>query len=195
MTTMAGRGYTYRPDESRRTAGRTASDRSSHLIIKNMIQTVKTAVFQNGQLVPISVEVKVLPGIGIHLVGLPDTAVKESLLRVSCALSSERFSLPGKKVIINICPLIKKGEYGTLDLAIAIAILLASGQISPTVDIDTLLIAGNLKLDGSINPVREPEQLARYARKNNLRGIYNTKKSPYNSISSVIKTITTKSSA
>jgi len=36
MTTMAGQGYTYRPDESRRTAERTASDRSCHLIIKNM---------------------------------------------------------------------------------------------------------------------------------------------------------------
>ena len=51
--------------------------------------------------VPVTVEVDITLGIGIHLVGLADAAVKESLLRTVTALQSRGFRIPGKKIIIN----------------------------------------------------------------------------------------------
>lgn len=52
--------------------------------------------------VPVVVEVKIDRGIGIHLVGLADVAVKESLLRTVTALQSMGFHIPGKKIIISL---------------------------------------------------------------------------------------------
>ena len=54
--------------------------------------------------VPVTVEVDVTSGIGIHLVGLADVAVKESLLRTVTALQSRGFRIPGKKIVINLAP-------------------------------------------------------------------------------------------
>ena len=51
---------------------------------------------------PVTVEVDIRSGIGIHLVGLGDTAVKESLLRTVNALQSLGFNIPGKKIVINL---------------------------------------------------------------------------------------------
>lgn len=52
--------------------------------------------------VPVTVEVDITHGIGIHLVGLADVAVKESLLRTVTALQSLGFRIPGKKIVINL---------------------------------------------------------------------------------------------
>ena len=52
--------------------------------------------------VPVTVEVDITQGIGIHLVGLADAAVKESLLRTITALQSLGFRIPGKKIVINL---------------------------------------------------------------------------------------------
>ena len=51
----------------------------------------------------ITVEVNIDRGIGYHLVGLPDNAVRESSFRISAALKNNNFKFPGKKIIINIC--------------------------------------------------------------------------------------------
>ena len=52
--------------------------------------------------VPINVEVDIVPGIGIHLVGLADTAVKESLLRTVTALQALDYKIPGRKIVNNL---------------------------------------------------------------------------------------------
>ena len=54
--------------------------------------------------VPVTVEVDITLGIGIHLVGLADAAVKESLLRTVTALQAKGFRIPGKKIVINLAP-------------------------------------------------------------------------------------------
>ena len=54
--------------------------------------------------VPVTVEVDVILGIGIHLVGLADTAVKESLLRTITALQALGYRIPGRKIVINLAP-------------------------------------------------------------------------------------------
>ena len=95
---------------------------------------------------------EVTDGIGIHMVGLADQAVKESLLRTVTALQANGFRIPGKKVVIVI-----ESVYGNataigsgFDLPVAIAILLASGQIETKHMTNSICIIGELGLDGSI---------------------------------------------
>ena len=94
-----------------------------------MIINVLSAKIVGIDAVPVTVEVDITMGIGIHLVGLADVAVKESLLRTVTALQSIGFRIPGKKIIINLAPadIHKKG--GGYDLPIAIGIIAASGQM------------------------------------------------------------------
>lgn len=102
--------------------------------------------------VPTLVEVSVESGVGIHLVGLADAAVKESLLRVVTAIRSSGYSLSGGKTVINVAPadLTKGGSQ--FDLPIALGILSASGQIRVD-DLDRWMVLGELGLDGSVRAV------------------------------------------
>ena len=104
------------------------------------------------EVIPVVVEVSVQPGVGIFLVGLPDSAVKESLLRVTTALQSCGYRVPGRKVVINLAPANIRKEGSGYDVAIALGLLAASGQISPP-DIQDFLIMGELALDGSLRGV------------------------------------------
>ena len=104
------------------------------------------------QAVDVTVEVDISSGIGIHLVGLADAAVKESLLRTITALTSLGFRVPGKKIVINLAPAdIRKNGSG-YDVPIAIGILAASGQIGAE-RLDDYIIMGELGLDGSVRAV------------------------------------------
>ena len=102
--------------------------------------------------IPVTVEVDITSGIGIHLVGLADIAVKESLLRTVTALQSLGYRIPGKKIVINLAPadLHKKGS--GYDLPIAVGIISASLQEELS-GINRFIIMGELGLDGSVRPV------------------------------------------
>ena len=102
--------------------------------------------------VVVTVEVDLSVGIGIHLVGLPDSAVRESLLRVITALTSYGFRIPGRKLVVNLAPADIRKEGSAYDLAIAIGMLAVSEQIQ-VVDGEKFLIMGELALDGRIRPV------------------------------------------
>ena len=116
-----------------------------------------------------TVEVDISPGIGIHLVGLADAAVKESLLRTITALTSLGFRVPGKKIVINLAPAdIRKNGSG-YDVPIAIGILAASGQISST-HLDEYIIMGELGLDGSVRAVPGALPIASLAQTQGKRG-------------------------
>ena len=67
-----------------------------------MLVYVKGAKCVGIEAVPVTVEVDISSGIGIHLVGLADAAVKESLLRTITALRSVGYRIPGKKIVINL---------------------------------------------------------------------------------------------
>ena len=101
----------------------------------------------------ITVEVNIDKGIGYHLVGLPDNAVRESSYRISAALSNNKFKLPGKKIIINMAPADIRKEGASYDLTLAIGILAASNQIKFNT-IEDYVIMGELSLDGSLQPIR-----------------------------------------
>ena len=74
----------------------------------------------------ITVEVNVDNGIGYHLVGLTDNAIKESNFRIAAALENNGFRIPGKKIIINMSPADMRKEGSAYDLTLAVGILAAS---------------------------------------------------------------------
>lgn len=119
--------------------------------------------------VPVTVEVDISSGIGIHLVGLADAAVKESLLRTMTALQSVGFRIPGRKVVINLAPADMHKRGSGYDLPIAVGILAASGQAELPA-LKDYLIMGELGLDGSVREVAGALPMAELAEKSGLRG-------------------------
>ena len=117
--------------------------------------------------VPVKIETKVRPGIGIHLVGLADMYVKESLIRTITAMQALGYRIPGKKIIINLSPSDLHKSGSGYDLPIALGLLEASEQ-KTFKDADKFLIAGELGLDGSVRAVSGAVQAAKYAEKNGL---------------------------
>lgn len=101
----------------------------------------------------ITVEVNIDKGIGYHLVGLPDNAIKESSYRISAALNNNGYKLPGKKITINMAPADMRKEGSAYDLSLAIGILAASNQIKSD-KIGNYIIMGELSLDGSLQPIK-----------------------------------------
>lgn len=117
----------------------------------NFVQ-IQAAFLRGIEYKPAYVEVEVSNGIGIHLVGLSDPNVKESLLRIISAIQALGYRLPGRKIVINIPNLTGKDRKTTyLDLPIALGILIASNQISvnPTL-LGQCRFYGELGLDGTI---------------------------------------------
>ena len=103
--------------------------------------------------VPVEVETDIQSGLpGYELVGLPDAAVRESRERVRSALKNSGKNFPARKVTVNLAPadLRKEGSY--FDLAIAVGILAATGQLEPTYAAGYVFL-GELALDGVLRPV------------------------------------------
>ncbi|WP_416442965.1 YifB family Mg chelatase-like AAA ATPase [Leeuwenhoekiella sp. A16] len=101
----------------------------------------------------ITVEVNIDKGIGYHLVGLPDNAIKESNYRIAAALQNNGFKIPGKKITLNMAPADMRKEGSAYDLTLAVGILVASGQIKAD-DLNDYIIMGELSLDGSLQPIK-----------------------------------------
>jgi magnesium chelatase family protein len=101
----------------------------------------------------ITIEVNVDKGIGYHLVGLPDNAIKESNFRIAAALQNNGYKIPGKKLIINMSPADMRKEGSAYDLPLAMGILTASNQIKE-VNIERYVIMGELSLDGMVQPIK-----------------------------------------
>ena len=118
---------------------------------------------------PITIEVNIDTGIGYHLVGLPDNAVRESNYRIAAAFQNNRFKFPGKKITINMAPADQRKEGSAYDLTLAVGILGASGQL-PAEELADYLIMGELALDGSIRPIRGALPMAIYAQQAGLKG-------------------------
>ena len=102
--------------------------------------------------VPVTVEIDVTAGIGIHLVGLADAAVKESLLRTITALQSMGFRIPGKKIVINLAPADMHKKGSGYDVPIALGIIASSGQMDLPL-LEHYMVMGELSLDGGIRDV------------------------------------------
>lgn len=119
--------------------------------------------------VTVTVEVDLSNGIGIHLVGLPDSAVRESLLRVTTALSSYGYKIPGRKIVFNLAPADIRKEGSAYDLAIALGLIAVSEQaLLPR--LKEFVLLGELSLDGHIRPVPGALPVAIHARESGFKG-------------------------
>jgi len=114
---------------------------------------------------PVRVEVHVGAGLpAFYLVGLPDTGVRESRERVRSAILSSGFDFPDGRVTVNLAPADLPKASGRFDLAIALGVLLASGQIQDAngapPDIRQLVVVGELSLTGAVVAVTAPLAIA-----------------------------------
>lgn len=101
----------------------------------------------------IDVEIDVQNGKpAITVVGLPDAAVKESIERVSAAITNSGFHFPLKKIVVNLAPADIKKEGVIFDLGIAIGIMVASGQLEHE-KVKEIVYLGELSLDGNIRAI------------------------------------------
>ena len=117
----------------------------------------------------ITVEVNVDTGVGYHLVGLPDNAIRESSYRIAAALKNVGYKFPGKKITVNMAPADLRKEGAAYDLSLAIGILTASSQINSP-NIEDYIIMGELSLDGSLQPIRGVLPIAIKAREEGFKG-------------------------
>ncbi|MDE5439772.1 YifB family Mg chelatase-like AAA ATPase [Elizabethkingia meningoseptica] len=118
----------------------------------------------------ITVEVNIDKGVGYHLVGLPDNAIKESSHRISAALKNVGYRLPGKRITINMAPADLRKEGSAYDLTIALGILAANNSIKAE-ELDRYIIMGELSLDGGLQPLKGVLPIAVQAGEAGFKGI------------------------
>ena len=103
---------------------------------------------------PVTVEADVARGLpALTIVGLPDQAVKEARDRVRSAIINSQYHIPSQRVTINLAPADVRKEGGLFDLAIALALLAASGQLDPE-SVAGVVAIGELTLAGGLRPIR-----------------------------------------
>ncbi|MBS1527754.1 MAG: magnesium chelatase, partial [Bacteroidetes bacterium] len=118
----------------------------------------------------ITLETKIMPGIGYFIVGLPDEAIKESLHRVESAINSAGLNMPRQKILISMAPAGLPKAGAMFDLAIAVSILAASGQLNYK-NLERYLFTGELSLYGKLRPVKGVLSMAMKAQQYGLRSI------------------------
>ncbi len=115
------------------------------------------------------VEVDFCKGLpGIDIVGLPETAVRESQVRVRSAIVNSRFELPHRKFVVNLAPADRRKSGASFDLAIAVALLCQCGLCAPN-RLEETLFVGELSLEGQLRPVRGLLAHLRAARQRGLQ--------------------------
>ncbi|MEC0231584.1 YifB family Mg chelatase-like AAA ATPase [Paenibacillus alba] len=120
----------------------------------------------------IEVEVDISSGLPqINLVGLPDSAVRESVERVRSSIKNGGFSFPMDRITVNLAPADLRKEGSSFDLAIAVAILITTSQI-PFECFQHTLFLGELALDGSLRPIPGVLSMAHAAKKLGIKRVY-----------------------
>lgn len=119
--------------------------------------------------VRVCIEVHISAGLpSFAIVGLPDTEIRESKERVRSALLNSGFEFPSQRITVNLAPADLPKGTASFDLAVALGIAQASGQL-PAKNLDQWLFAGELSLSGQLCSTRNPFALAVAARKEALR--------------------------
>lgn len=121
--------------------------------------------------VMIGVEIDLANGLPqTNLIGLPDSAIREAVERVRAAVKNCGYRYPQQRITINLAPADLRKEGSAFDLAIAIGILITSGQlIMPSAQ--EMLLIGELALDGSLRPVSGVLPMVEAARKNGFKAV------------------------
>jgi magnesium chelatase family protein len=108
-------------------------------------------------------------GLNFHLVGLPDSAVKESQQRVESAIKYFGYKMPRQKVVVNLAPADIRKEGSAYDLPIALCVMQATDQLIAE-DLEKYVIMGELSLDGVLRPIKGVLPIAIEARKQGFKG-------------------------
>lgn len=126
----------------------------------------------------VDIEVNLSPSAGeqdqrpnITIVGLPDTAVRESKERIRAAINNSKYFFPMHKTTVNLAPADVRKEGASFDLPVALAILGANGDLGNLEKLADTLSVGELSLDGRIRPVRGALSIALTARENGIRNL------------------------
>lgn len=105
------------------------------------------------------------------IVGLPDSAVKESLQRIESTFKTTNYQMPRNKVVVNLAPADIKKSGTAFDLPIALGILGASGQMKNAEALSNYVVMGELSLDGELRPIKGALPIAIQARKEGFKGL------------------------
>jgi magnesium chelatase family protein len=136
-----------------------------------MLATVRSLTLLGIEPIPLSIECDLGNGLpGIHTVGLPDAAVRESAERVRSALRHSGFQVPARRITISLAPADLRKQGSALDLPIALGIVVAAGQASGE-RLDRMLVAGELGLDGAVRAIRGVLPAALLARRLGLEEV------------------------
>ncbi|HET6254284.1 MAG TPA: YifB family Mg chelatase-like AAA ATPase [Puia sp.] len=120
--------------------------------------------------ITITIEVNVTEGLHTYVVGLADSAVKESIQRIESAIKSNGYFMPRTKLVINLAPAGIRKTGSAFDLPIAIGVLAASGQL-PADTLKDYVIMGELGLDGQIHSIKGALPIAIQSRKEKFRSL------------------------
>ena len=133
-----------------------------------LVKTYGSAV-QGVDAITITVETDIARGVNFFLVGLPDSAIKESQHRIASALVNRGYRFPVKKVVVNMAPADIRKEGSAYDLTIALGILAASAQIESE-GLEDFIIMGEVSLDGGLQPIKGALPIAMKAREEGFKG-------------------------
>lgn len=134
-----------------------------------LVKTYGSAVY-GVDAVTITVEVSVEAGVPEYFtVGLPDSAVKESMFRIGTAVRQLDYHMPYRRMVINLSPADIRKEGTAYDLPMAIGALAGDGQIAHE-EVGKYIIMGELSLDGSVLPIKGALPIAIQARKEKFKG-------------------------
>jgi magnesium chelatase family protein len=129
------------------------------------VAVVRTRALAGVSAPPVSVEVHIANGLpNFHLVGLPDSGVREAGDRVRAALQNAQYECPARRITVNLAPADLPKESGRFDLPIALGILAATGQI-PLPPLSGYEFAGELALTGELRAIRGALAMALSARR------------------------------
>lgn len=135
-----------------------------------LVKTFGSAVY-GVEAITITVEVNVSAGQKYFIVGLPDSAVKESMQRTESAIKSNNYYMPRTKIVVNLAPADIKKSGSAFDLPITVAVLAASEQIEQPERLKDYIIMGELSLDGTVQPIKGALPIAIQARKEGFKGL------------------------
>ena len=135
-----------------------------------LVKTYGAAV-QGIDAIVVTIEVAVDNGLSFSLVGMADTAVKESYQRVVSAITQSGYQWPRRRIVINLSPADVRKEGAAYDLPIAVAVLAAAEEIESKIPLDSYMIMGELSLDGSVLPIRGALPMAIKARELGFKGM------------------------
>ena len=133
-----------------------------------MLTKIYSAAISGIDAFPVTVETEIWKGAGFSIVGMADTAIRESYERMLSAIRHSGYEFPHLSITINLAPADIKKEGSQFDLPMAVGILLSGGQAKAH-DLRDTMLTGELSLDGSVLPVKGALPMAIKAREMGIK--------------------------